>query len=98
MVLETVRQLLEVFGGTLIRSLNFLVAGRTVLPLIVNDMFRIANSSDPLKLAYNAGSYKPFISLFKMTGAADENPELRGFGMQSPFVRRRMISLTSHAK
>lgn len=55
------------------------IAGRTVLPLIVNDMFRIANSSDPLKLAYNAGSYKPFISLFKMTGAADENPELRGF-------------------
>lgn len=44
-------------------------------------MFRIANASDPLKLVYNAGSYKPFISLFNMTGAAQENPELQGFGM-----------------
>jgi prostatic aicd phosphatase len=47
---------------------------------IINNFNRLANASDPLKLAYNAISYKPFISLFNMTGVAQAYPELQGIG------------------
>ena len=46
---------------------------------MINAINRIANSSDPLKFAYEAISYKPFLSLFNMTGVAQSNPELAGF-------------------
>ncbi|KAI0073495.1 phosphoglycerate mutase-like protein [Panus rudis PR-1116 ss-1] len=44
------------------------IAGRTMLPSILTAFERIANSSDPLKLHYSSISYKPFLSLFNMTG------------------------------
>ena len=59
------------------------VAGQTILPSIIKGFKEIANSSSPLKLVYQAISYKPFISLFNMTGAAHSNPELAGIGMLS---------------
>ncbi|KAJ6620736.1 histidine phosphatase superfamily [Mycena sp. CBHHK59/15] len=54
------------------------IAGRAILPPILTSLASIANSSDPLKLAYQAISYKPFLSLFNMTGASQQNPELAG--------------------
>ncbi|KAJ7230858.1 phosphoglycerate mutase-like protein [Mycena haematopus] len=54
------------------------VAIRTILPSIFSSLTRIANQSDPLKLALNEISYKPFISLFNVTEAAEQDPEIRG--------------------
>ena len=54
------------------------VAIRTVLPSIFTSLTRIANSSDPLKLALNEISYKPFISLFNLTGASAADPSIAG--------------------
>ncbi|KZS90504.1 phosphoglycerate mutase-like protein [Sistotremastrum niveocremeum HHB9708] len=54
------------------------VVGQAILPTMFSALNRISNSSDPLKLAYNAISYKPFLSLFNMTGVAQSNPELAG--------------------
>ncbi|CDO69268.1 hypothetical protein BN946_scf185042.g170 [Trametes cinnabarina] len=44
------------------------IAFRTMVPSVVNAIQRIANVSDPLKLHYSAIAYKPFLSLFNMTG------------------------------
>ncbi|KAI0754618.1 phosphoglycerate mutase-like protein [Daedaleopsis nitida] len=44
------------------------IAFRTMIPSVVTAMQRIANASDPLKLHYSAIAYKPFLSLFNMTG------------------------------
>ncbi|KAI0258976.1 histidine phosphatase superfamily [Gloeopeniophorella convolvens] len=52
------------------------IAGRTVLPTLVNGMQRIVNASDPLALMISAISYKPFLSLFNMTGATTANASL----------------------
>ncbi|KAI0321436.1 phosphoglycerate mutase-like protein [Amylostereum chailletii] len=46
------------------------VAFRTVLPSVFSSLTRIANASDPLKLALNGISYKPFISFFNLTAAS----------------------------
>ncbi|TFK70392.1 phosphoglycerate mutase-like protein [Pluteus cervinus] len=55
------------------------IAGRTILPSVMEGFARIANETDPLKIMYMATSYKPFLSLFNMTGVASANPELAGF-------------------
>lgn len=52
---------------------NPLVAARTMLPSILTAFNRIANSSDPLKLHYSSISYKPFLSLFNMTGVVQSD-------------------------
>ncbi|KAI0671089.1 phosphoglycerate mutase-like protein [Trametes maxima] len=44
------------------------IAFRTMLPSVLTSVQRIANASDPLKLHYSAIAYKPFLSLFNMTG------------------------------
>ncbi|KAI0718228.1 phosphoglycerate mutase-like protein [Cerioporus squamosus] len=44
------------------------IAFRAMVPSVVTAMQRIANASDPLKLHYSAIAYKPFLSLFNMTG------------------------------
>ncbi|KAL7284705.1 hypothetical protein ACG7TL_002011 [Trametes sanguinea] len=54
------------------------VAIRTVLPSIFTSLTRIANSSDPLKLALSEISYKPFISLFNVTDATSTDPSIAG--------------------
>ncbi|KAL5483060.1 hypothetical protein ACEPAI_8289 [Sanghuangporus weigelae] len=54
------------------------IAGRAIVPSIIDGMERIANNSDPLKFMYEAISYKPFLSLFNMTGLAQTYPELAG--------------------
>ncbi|KAJ6466385.1 histidine phosphatase superfamily [Mycena sanguinolenta] len=52
------------------------IAGRTILPVILAELQEIANTTNPLKLAYQSLAYKPFFSLFNMTGAAEQQPEL----------------------
>ncbi|KAJ6597460.1 phosphoglycerate mutase-like protein [Mycena vulgaris] len=54
------------------------IATRVMLPSIFSALTRIANQTDPLKLAINGISYKPFISLFNLTEAAKANPEIGG--------------------
>ncbi|KLO05866.1 hypothetical protein SCHPADRAFT_709816 [Schizopora paradoxa] len=49
-----------------------------MLPNIITGFQAIANASNPLKFVYEAISYKPFISLFNMTGVASTYPELAG--------------------
>ena len=39
-----------------------------MIPSVVTALQRISNSSDTLKLHYSAIAYKPFLSLFNMTG------------------------------
>ncbi|KAJ3711719.1 histidine phosphatase superfamily [Lentinula raphanica] len=51
---------------------------RTMLPGIFEGLSSIANSSDPLKIYYNAIAYKSFFTLFRMTGAVDQSPQLTG--------------------
>ena len=50
---------------------------------ILDGLASIADSSDPLKIRYEGISYKPFISLFQMTGAVDASPQLAGIGRSS---------------
>lgn len=42
------------------------IAGQTMIPGLLTDIQQIANSTNPLKIAYTAISYKPFLSLFSM--------------------------------
>ncbi|KAI0770390.1 histidine phosphatase superfamily [Fomes fomentarius] len=44
------------------------IAFRAMIPSVVTAMQRIANASDPLKVHYSSIAYKPFVSLFNMTG------------------------------
>ncbi|KAJ7725358.1 histidine phosphatase superfamily [Mycena metata] len=52
------------------------IAGRAILPQILAEIASIANASDPLKIGYQSIAYKPFLSLFNMLGAVDQNPAL----------------------
>ncbi|KZT28839.1 phosphoglycerate mutase-like protein [Neolentinus lepideus HHB14362 ss-1] len=54
------------------------VAIQTMLPGILAGVQNIANASDPTKLVYTAIAYKPFLSLFNVTGVARTYPELAG--------------------
>ncbi|KAG9123234.1 hypothetical protein FRC07_000070 [Ceratobasidium sp. 392] len=54
------------------------IAGRTVLPDILTSLDAFADASQPLRFTYLSLSYKPFISLFNMTGVAQANPQLAG--------------------
>ncbi|CCM02422.1 uncharacterized protein FIBRA_04520 [Fibroporia radiculosa] len=44
------------------------IAFQTMIPGILESIESITNSSDPLKLSYYAINYKPFLSMFNMTG------------------------------
>ncbi|KAE9407397.1 phosphoglycerate mutase-like protein [Gymnopus androsaceus JB14] len=51
---------------------------RTMVPGIIGGLADIANSSNPLKIYYNAIAYKNFFTLFRMTNAVDQAPQLTG--------------------
>ena len=55
-----------------------------MLPSILTAFQRIANASDPLKLHYSAISYKPFLSLFNMTGTVQNGGLPPAIGRVSP--------------
>jgi hypothetical protein len=52
-----------------------------MLPLILNGINNIANSSNPIKLVHAEIAYKPFLSLFNMTQVAAQNPQLASIGV-----------------
>ncbi|MCV2423731.1 hypothetical protein LNV47_24415, partial [Paucibacter sp. DJ4R-1] len=54
------------------------IAARTIIPDIVSSLNAFANTSQPLRFTYLSLSYKPFISLFNMTGVATHYPSLAG--------------------
>ncbi|KAG9098810.1 hypothetical protein FRC06_005950 [Ceratobasidium sp. 370] len=54
------------------------IAAQTVLPDILTSLNAFANASQPLRFTHLSLSYKPFISLFNMTGVAQSNPHLAG--------------------
>ncbi|KAF4617308.1 hypothetical protein D9613_006002 [Agrocybe pediades] len=54
------------------------IAGRTILPSIIDGMQSIIDKKNSQKMLLQAVSYKPFISLFNMTGAAQMNESLAG--------------------
>lgn len=54
------------------------IAGMAIMPSILNGFADIMNSSNPVQLSITAIAYKPFISLFNMTGVASANPSLAG--------------------
>ncbi|KAK0228724.1 histidine phosphatase superfamily [Armillaria fumosa] len=54
------------------------IAARAMLPSIFESFTSITASDDPLKISYLALAYKPFLSLFNMTGVAQMNPQLQG--------------------
>lgn len=54
------------------------IAGLAILPSILNGFADIMNSTNPVQLSITAISYKPFLSLFNMTGVASANPSLAG--------------------
>lgn len=70
------------------------VAGRTVLPDIVTSLNAFANASQALRFTYLSLSYKPFISLFNMTGVAETYPELAGIGKSQPEKPNHAFELT----
>ena len=51
-----------------------------MLPSIFTGIEDIANSTSPVKFVFEGISYKPFISLFNMTGVAETYPQLAGVG------------------
>ena len=59
------------------------VAFRTMIPSVLTAMQRIANASDPLKLHYSAIAYKPFLSLFNMTGVVADGALPPAIGQSS---------------
>jgi hypothetical protein len=63
---------------------HFAVAGRTISAPILNAIASIADSEDTTKLVFQGISYKPFLSLFKMTGVTELNPQLAGIGTSQP--------------
>ncbi|KAH9480561.1 hypothetical protein JR316_0007161 [Psilocybe cubensis] len=54
------------------------IAGQTILPSIIDGFKNIINPTSPLKFVLEAISYKPFLSLFNMTGIARQNPQIAG--------------------
>jgi len=54
------------------------IAGQTILPSIISGFANITDPSSTRKFVVEAISYKPFLSLFNMTGVAQMNPQLAG--------------------
>ncbi|KAJ3556948.1 hypothetical protein NM688_g1743 [Phlebia brevispora] len=54
------------------------IAFRTVAPTLITAFNRITNASDGLVFHYSAISYKPFISLFNMSGVVELNEIVGG--------------------
>jgi prostatic aicd phosphatase len=61
-----------------------LVAGQAIVPSILDAFDNIVNASNPTKMMISAIAYKPFLSLFNMTGVAAANPQLAGIGESHP--------------
>ncbi|KAH0832229.1 histidine phosphatase superfamily [Lanmaoa asiatica] len=54
------------------------IAGQAIVPSILDAFENIVNTTNPVKMMITAIAYKPFLSLFNMTGIAAANPQLAG--------------------
>lgn len=54
------------------------IAGQTMIPSILEAFDTIIDPNNAMKLYITAISYKPFLSLFNITGVAAANPQLAG--------------------
>ncbi|PPQ67973.1 hypothetical protein CVT25_000453 [Psilocybe cyanescens] len=54
------------------------IAGQTILPSIIDGFKNITDPTSSRKFVLEAISYKPFLSLFNMTGIAKQNPQIAG--------------------
>ncbi|KAG5648396.1 hypothetical protein DXG03_004970 [Asterophora parasitica] len=54
------------------------IPGQAIIPSILEAFEDILDEKSPIKFVYHAISYKPFISLFNITKAAEAAPELAG--------------------
>lgn len=54
------------------------IAGRGMLGEVITSMRTIANASTENKIQHYSLSYKPFLSVFNMTGAVQTSPEIAG--------------------
>jgi len=54
------------------------IAGQAIFPSILNAFEGIVNTTNPVKMMITAIAYKPFLSIFNMTGIAAANPQLAG--------------------
>lgn len=68
---------------------RFLVAGRAALPSIIKSLERLSVPTDPLAFVLQQISYKPYISLFNITGLDASYPELHGLREYNMPSRRR---------
>ena len=62
-----------------------------MIPSVTTALQRIANSSDPLKFHYSAIAYKPFLSLFNMTGVVADGALPPAIGAYIPFHPRAYL-------
>ncbi|KAG7091478.1 hypothetical protein E1B28_010509 [Marasmius oreades] len=74
------------------------IAFRTTIPSVVKNLNSIANDTDPLKFVYYATAYKPFLSLFNMTGVAQMNPDLAGIVNYAGTVALEVRQLADSSK
>ncbi|KIK90471.1 hypothetical protein PAXRUDRAFT_151872 [Paxillus rubicundulus Ve08.2h10] len=67
----------NVFSGSSTMDIGN-IAGQAIVPSIMDAFEGIVNSTNPMKMMITAIAYKPFLSLFNMTGIAAANPQLAG--------------------
>lgn len=75
-----------------------LVAGQAIVPSILNAFQNIVNETNPVKLMISAIAYKPFLSLFNMTGVAAANPQLAGIGESYPPLLLPSYLISDHVR
>ncbi|KAF9235189.1 histidine phosphatase superfamily [Melanogaster broomeanus] len=54
------------------------IAGQAIVPSILDAFEGIVDPTNPVKMMISAVAYKPFLSLFNMTGIAAASPQLAG--------------------
>lgn len=58
-----------------------IVAFQALIPRVISAVNDIANASNGLKLAYYAVNYRPFLSMFNMTGVVADGSLPEAFGV-----------------
>ncbi|ORY83664.1 phosphoglycerate mutase-like protein [Protomyces lactucae-debilis] len=84
----------RVFTGSSISSIGN-VAGRGMMSQIIEAMADIADTTTPRKIKHYSLSYKPFLSLFNMTGAAQSAPELQAVPAYSSMAAFELRNISS---
>jgi hypothetical protein len=84
----------RVFSGPSLSSIGN-VAGRGMMSQVIEAMVDIADTSTPRKIKHYSLSYKPFLSLFNMTRAAESSPELQAVPAYSSMAAFELRNISS---